>query len=611
MNRILFGILSKGVGDERCTYPLDATFNQMSALGFQYFTHQDSCGHDLIAEGSGVFGAISKESAEALLTNSPIPSTSILPPNALGLGVYAVEFDVGVSDDNGGLGVYTISVGGYRPLNPEHGGGIINILYSPHYGLSVSCQALDVSIDRAFEGRFSIRVGIYYNNETNEVGFIADGEDIGYVGKYSTTEPLILAASKREIADPDNPLIAKVGIGAFTKGEDLEFFYPEGTVGLDGEPAKNSYSGCSYKFDMTNFRQIENVLNLPAGSISTPTYFDTAKQRFKVKMGSEMESQIVVAAMNGSEMVNGEIVYPNTSVLPLNFCFAYRYNIIQLGEGVGVDGLKLALGMIYEGETRTYEYGMSIYELGENIKFPWHDSANEPDEIKTIPQEATLLFLFDGTYTRIYMDGELVGTGYNNKIYRGDEINWGFYHVEEYKPNIEYDVELITDARTLSTLLDGVTDIDHLNPKTICGSEIKYYHLPVTNTITFIPVARPDNTNNVQYYVGDIEADPNPIGILVDNSGWRVGRVKLVSSSHQPESTLPYVNTIRVLLEPTEAIPTRFEISINGKVISTSAKFIQPSATEYMLSFITIMDEQEDLFTTEVQYTVEVTTYYD
>ncbi len=83
-------------------------------------------------------------------------------------------------------------------------------------------------------GKDSVRVGLYYNTITGQVGFVIEDEDIGYIGGYTHDEPFILVAAKQEWPDPEMNLSADVSIDVFTKGHDLQFTYPVGTMGLDG-----------------------------------------------------------------------------------------------------------------------------------------------------------------------------------------------------------------------------------------------------------------------------------------------------------------------------------------------------------------------------------------
>lgn len=176
-------------------------------------------------------------------------------------------------------------------------------------------------------------------------------------------------------------------------------------------------------------------------------------------------------------------------------------------------------------------------------------------------------------------------------------------------PNVESKIEVFTKGEDLQFFYPSNTKGLDGEPAPVSPEPPK--PKPITNSITVIPVARPDNLTTVQYYVGDMEADPDPIGVLVDESGWSLGKVKLVGSVYTPEGSNPYINTIRVLMDPDEQVPTRYDLKINDKLIPASAKHIQPTATPNMLSFLTIMENQEDLFETEVQYTVEVLAYYD
>lgn len=241
-------------GDE-CVYPLDVKPELISLSGFEPFNVLDSCGHKLASSGADSHAAISQEAAQALLDGGQIPEEHILPPSYLGDGVYAVEYFVSVTNAEDKDGIFAIAIGGYRPLTPEHGGGNANIIYTQFMGVgnigvgAISHDQHDVS--REFPEQNSVRVGLYFNTATKQVGFNIAGEDTGYLGEYTHDEPFILMAAKQAWVVPEYNLGADVSIKVFTKGKDLTFTYPEGTMGLDGEPVPTPTTIHYYPLDAT------------------------------------------------------------------------------------------------------------------------------------------------------------------------------------------------------------------------------------------------------------------------------------------------------------------------------------------------------------------------
>jgi len=221
-----------------CVYPLDVKPELISLLGFEPFNVLDSCGHKLASSGADSHAAISQVAAEALAGGGQIPEEHILPPSYLGDGIYAVEYYVSVTNVEDKTGTFTISVGGYRPQTPEHGGGNLHINFSHEGGASViwvaPCWHGDCDDSRAFPEQTSVRLGLYFNSLTKQVGFNIAGEDTGYLGEYTHDEPFILVAAKQALVEPEKNLSADVSIDVFTKGHDLQLAYPVGTVGLDG-----------------------------------------------------------------------------------------------------------------------------------------------------------------------------------------------------------------------------------------------------------------------------------------------------------------------------------------------------------------------------------------
>lgn len=233
------GLEEVPIEPEDCVYPLDVTPEILALLGFEPFNVHDECGHDLTSSGADSHAAISQEAAEALISGGQIPEEHILPPSYLGEGVYAVEYLLEVTNIEDKDGIFVIACGGYRPLTPEHGGGNFNVAISSENSVVVM-QAGAISHDqqyvsRSFIDRTTIRLGAYYNTTNKQVGFIVDGEDVGYLGEYTHDEPFILMAAKQGWVVPEFNLSADVAIDVFTRGEDLQFTYPEGAKGLDGE----------------------------------------------------------------------------------------------------------------------------------------------------------------------------------------------------------------------------------------------------------------------------------------------------------------------------------------------------------------------------------------
>lgn len=224
-----------------CVYPLDVKPQLISQLGFEAFTLGDPCGHSLTASGTDSHAAISQAAAEALLSGGQIPEEHILPPSYLGEGVYAVEYLLDVTNIEDKDGLFALAAGGYRPLTPEHGGGNYNVvLFSENSVVVMQVGAVTHDqryVNRNFIGRTSVRLGIYYNTVNKQVGFNIGGEDVGYLGEYTHDEPFILMAAKQAWVVPEYSLSADVSIEVLTKGKELQLAYPEGTLGLDGEPA--------------------------------------------------------------------------------------------------------------------------------------------------------------------------------------------------------------------------------------------------------------------------------------------------------------------------------------------------------------------------------------
>lgn len=249
------GLEEVPIEPEDCAYPLDITPELITLLGYEAFNVHDKCGHILSSSGKGSHAAISQAAAEALISEGLIPEDHILPPSYLGEGVYAVEYLLEVTNIEDKDGRFRMAVGGYRPLTPEHGGGNFNVSFVSENSV-VAMEAGAISHDqqdvgRSFIDRTTIRLGAYFNTTDKQVGFIIDGEDVGYLGEYTHDEPFILMAAKQAWPVPEDNLGADVSIKVFTKGKDLTFTYPEGTMGLDGEPVPTPTTIHYYPLDAT------------------------------------------------------------------------------------------------------------------------------------------------------------------------------------------------------------------------------------------------------------------------------------------------------------------------------------------------------------------------
>lgn len=235
---VIHGILAQK--RESCVYPLDVKPELINLLGFEAFNVHDKCGHDLTSSGNSSHAAISQAAAAALLGGGQIPEEQILPPSYLGGGIYAVEYFIRAESYSVNAGVFTVAAGGYRPLTPGEGGGNAVIDFS--YELGKFDMIVYTYYDggsgnyKKFVDKNNIRIGIYYNTITGQCGFVIEDEDIGYVGKYTKDEPLILMAAKhkQEWVEPERNLDVDVSVEVITKGQDLQLAYPEGTNGLDG-----------------------------------------------------------------------------------------------------------------------------------------------------------------------------------------------------------------------------------------------------------------------------------------------------------------------------------------------------------------------------------------
>lgn len=225
-----------------CVYPLDVKPELISLLGFEPFNVLDSCGHKLTSSGADSHAAISQAAAEALAGGGQIPEEHILPPSYLGEGIYAVEFYVDVTLLEERYGGVFLSIGGtlVNEIETYRLGSVeVRRAYLDAQTQATSVMARDendINVERHFLDTSSVRVGLYYNTDTQKYGFIANGEDVGYIGPYSQGDTFILFAYQF-IYNPSEVLPADVSIDVFTKGQDLTFTYPEGTVGLDGKPA--------------------------------------------------------------------------------------------------------------------------------------------------------------------------------------------------------------------------------------------------------------------------------------------------------------------------------------------------------------------------------------
>lgn len=238
---VIHGILAQAREGESCIYPLDVKPELINLLGYEAFNVHDKCGHILTSSGKASHAAISQAAAEALISGGQIPEEHILPPSYLGEGVYAVEYLLEVTNIEDKDGIFVIAGGGYRPLTPEHGGGNFNVaIFSENSVVVMQAGAISHDqqwVSRSFIDRTTIRLGAYFNTTDKQVGFIIDGEDVGYLGEYTHDEPFILMAAKQGWVVPEFNLGADVSIEVFTKGKDLQFGYPAGTMGLDGELA--------------------------------------------------------------------------------------------------------------------------------------------------------------------------------------------------------------------------------------------------------------------------------------------------------------------------------------------------------------------------------------
>lgn len=599
-----------------CVYPLDIKPDLVNLLGFEPFVLHDPCGHKLFSSGNLAHLAISQEAAVALTSGGQIPESSILPPNYLGDGIYAVEYYVRVQAMDSNDAGLTIALGGsIHSKQGVNGGnlGIIYEIYDGQEGLLVGALSYDnQAAYRRFENKSIIRVGLYYNTATKEVGFIIEGEDIGYLGQYAHDEPLILYAAKSGVM-PEYNLNAEVNIEVFTKGEDLQFTYPNNTKGLDGELVPRVK--CVYPLDAT-----EEQLNI-VGYSSFEIQDDCGH---KLAVTTQDTALLAISKRIADDILLG-LPVPNDEHLPPRhlgegiFCVEFKLNwkvkdheeftfdtfnigrsdiaysnaisYVSIVQGTR-DGTKFSSIVAYNGDSTGDEYRINTNnEFVENITIGLYYNTNTK-------QIGVVTDLFgDVGYIGEYPDSTADVLVVNKEL-EAPKLN-----------GADFNVEVLTEGEKLTLYYpEGSVGLDG-EPVPVAPEPPKPN--PITNSITVIPVARPDNLTTVQYYVGDMEADPDPIGILVDESGWSLGKVKLVGSVYTPDGANPYINTIRVLLDPDEQVPTRYDLKINGKMIPTSARYIQPTATPNMLSFLTIMDNQEDLFDSEVEYTVEVLAYYD
>src|SRR5699024_7403599 len=232
------------VEPETHIFPLDATHEQLQEWGAERFILNDDAGHHLSLSNvnNGDFYAISSAVADAYINGTPIP----LEHSIVSAGeIVAVEFSLELAADvSSESDLVVLSVGA---LGEQSGASLSCwIEYfnnEPTYSIIINTVHNDggenlplVSLPY-WGGDLNFRVGLRFDFSAHEAHCIIDGESFGpYEIGGDAQIPLEITATCWEGA-----VIHSADVKTFVYGKDLQFTYPAGTVGLDGEPVRFSH----------------------------------------------------------------------------------------------------------------------------------------------------------------------------------------------------------------------------------------------------------------------------------------------------------------------------------------------------------------------------------
>lgn len=226
---VIHGILAQSQEGESCFYPLDATPEQLALLGSLPFDFLDACFNKASKEEFREFdpdrnvSAINKEVFDALISGGDIPESRLVTKgNAFEVKTdwEWINFDSGLLVERG----VEVSL-----VNFESDKG-----FSVRVSRSTSGQhRVDVITDEGIiyheinSSLTSMRIGFYLNHG-GDIEIVSNVETINGVYELGVSSAII----SMNLQSPHGFQMWEL----FVSGRDLEFDYPEGAVGLDGQP---------------------------------------------------------------------------------------------------------------------------------------------------------------------------------------------------------------------------------------------------------------------------------------------------------------------------------------------------------------------------------------
>lgn len=231
---------------------------------------------------------------------------------------------------------------------------------------------------------------------------------------------------------------------------------------------------CKYPLDKTDFSDIEQILGVPQGTIVAPTPIDDSYQKFVV---NSLEDRILLAIPQGAQITEEEdMFFGNSAPLTMGTTIALKYKALDF-ELWNEDLYEFRFIVSTEEQSTVDLLNIDLRKSSDYPglgKFPWNSGQPAPS-LNDIPTEGTIVFVREYYYCYMVLNGEIVGTWYNNRVFKPEDIiDWGVVLTGNPANPIEF--ELITDYDTLSSLLSGV-EFTHASPAdfkpvTLCGQPL-------------------------------------------------------------------------------------------------------------------------------------------